>query len=826
MKRKLEDAASIQERPSEKDYIRINRENQEKEAILNSIQGGIAVIRHTSDGAILPEFLSEGFAEMTGMSMDEVWDLYRQDAMEGVHPGDAVRLSRELKEFFDSGEECTELTYRLKKGDHSYIWVKNSMTTVKDENGVRRVYCTFHDLTREMEEHEKLRRQYREQLERHYRTTGPNVLLVGHCCISRNKVMEMIDYSGAGLTDGIGMRRDLLISRLSKLIVNEEERQAFHRSFCNDALIRIFQEGKEELTRVCFIKLPKDETGRYARFTTRLLEDPDTEELIGSITIKDMTQQVVHEKTMLKLAAVNYDQVSEIDIYKNTQTIIPDWKSGVFNGQVFEYDKHLKEALDNYVLEEDREKLSLLFDKTALLKRLEQENSFSIMYSVKNAKNQVRIKNLNISAIDVKLGKVCFARTDITDTLEAERKNQEALKQALHEAEVASRAKSDFLSSMSHDIRTPMNAIIGMTELAKENAEDKERLMDCLNKISLASDHLLSLVNDILDMNKIEESKLTLNREELWLPEILGRVNSILMPQAMSKGITFAVEDHTEHHGFYGDSLRINQILINLIGNALKFTPEGGRVKLVAEENTEGFTGRVGYRFVVRDTGVGMTAEFLQHVFEPFARSETASNVEGSGLGLGITKGLVDLMGGEIAIDSEPGKGTSVRVELTFEAIVDRVEKKKPDHEGEPNGEPEFDGYCFLAVEDNEINSEILCELLRRSGARVVAVENGKLAVEEFKNAPVGTYDEILMDIQMPVMNGLEATRTIRAMEREDAKTIPIIAMTANAFAEDRLKCLEAGMNEHVGKPINPAKLKQVIRRFLPSVPSGTFLLS
>ena len=411
---------------------------------------------------------------------------------------------------------------------------------------------------------------------------------------------------------------------------------------------------------------------------------------------------------------------------------------------------------------------------------------------------------------------MCIVRADVTEMLAEERKNKRELEDALSLAKQASQAKTDFFSTMSHDIRTPMNAIMGMTELALGHPEDPDYVKECLWKISLSSKHLLNLINDVLDMSKIEHRDMELNRECLSLNELVEQVCTMVRPQALEKHQQFHVKIGTiSHEYFYGDGLRINQILINILGNAVKFTPEGGQVDFLVDELPA--VNRVHYQFVIRDTGIGMSPEFLTHVFEPFARGMRVSRVQGTGLGLSITKGLVEQMGGTISAESQESKGSLFQIDLEFEAGTaappSTNEKEHPIFSEKATDI--LTGSHFLIAEDNEINAEILQSLLEMHGARSQLETDGEKVVKAFSSNPPGTYDAVLMDIQMPVINGYEATRAIRALPREDAGTIPIIAMTANAFAEDVQTALEAGMTAHVAKPIDLDVLQTTLKNAL-----------
>ncbi len=397
---------------------------------------------------------------------------------------------------------------------------------------------------------------------------------------------------------------------------------------------------------------------------------------------------------------------------------------------------------------------------------------------------------------------------------ELEEKNH-ALNEALHKAEDANMAKSQFLSSMSHDIRTPLNAIIGMTAIAKEHIQEAERVQDCLQKITLSSKHLLGLINDVLDMAKIESGKMTLEMAELSLREAMDAVSTITRIQAKEKKQEYNVQIHDLLSDYiYCDSLRLNQVLLNILSNAIKFTPENGKVDVnVWQEPSSKGDDYVVTHIVVDDTGIGMSPEFMKTIFEAFTREDAKriKKTQGTGLGMAITKRILDALGGEINVQSELDHGSSFHVILDLKRgdVSDKVDPVLIPEE------MDLCGLRILLAEDNDINAEIAITILEENGASVTRCENGKLAVDCFEEAEQGTYNAVLMDLRMPVMDGLEATRTIRALQRPDAKTIPIIAMTADAFSEDAQKCIDAGMNAHVAKPIDIDILKRTLIRFI-----------
>lgn len=482
-----------------------------------------------------------------------------------------------------------------------------------------------------------------------------------------------------------------------------------------------------------------------------------------------------------------------------------------------------------HVYKEDQEKMrragSPEFLRTALsVKQPVYDVDFRRVYP--EGTRWVRSRFSIAEITDGVVTKVIFANMGIDEQkrkeLEEDAENKRSLFAAYESATLANEAKSNFLAQMSHDIRTPMNAIIGMTTLASSHVNDPDRVRDCLGKISVSSSHLLSLINEILDMSRIEKGKMELLEEPFHLGTMLDHIYSIIKPSVMEKNheISFSRKD-VFHEALVGDSNRVKQVLLNLISNAVKYTPHNGKIHVEAREIPMGKTGWACYRFSVEDNGIGMSKEYIKHIFDPFSRANDTlvQGQQGTGLGMAIAQGIVSTMQGDIEIESEVGKGSRFTVTLNF-----RVQGHEGDGEEahrvcslevEAHDYSALAGKRVLLVEDNGLNMEIARTILCEQGLKVDEAVNGQAAYECFAASEPGTYDAVLMDLQMPVMDGYTSARMIRGSGHAQARTIPIIALTANAFAEDVAKALTSGMNYHITKPIDFRQLLGALEKFM-----------
>lgn len=475
-----------------------------------------------------------------------------------------------------------------------------------------------------------------------------------------------------------------------------------------------------------------------------------------------------------------------------------------------------KRFLLQNVPEEKKKKLEEEFETERICARIQEvsivEREFQKWYE--HSTSWFRIQFILSMTREKKRPIVTVTVMNIDDLKRLQEEQNKALLSAYESARQASRAKSDFLANMSHDIRTPMNAIMGMSTIARRNIHDPEKLEDCLNKIDASSKHLLSLINSVLDMSKIESGKVVFVEEVFQLDQMIEDIKRIVQPQAEKKDIQFTGEYETLQGVMVkSDPIRIRQVLLNIVGNAIKFTPEKGKVHCSGFKVLSIYDGYSTFEFTCEDNGIGMDQEFVDKIFQPYERSKnvTSNEIEGSGLGMFISKNIVEMMNGEIYVESKKGEGTKFTVIFHLKEISEQPEKEKTEQDEE--AQIAFDamkGKRILLVEDNDMNREIAQEFLTEEGILVENAVNGKEAVEKMEQSSLYYYDLILMDIQMPVMNGYEASAAIRRMDREDSG-LPIIAMTANAFSDDIRQAKEAGMNEHIAKPIDVSVMFSVL---------------
>ena len=475
-----------------------------------------------------------------------------------------------------------------------------------------------------------------------------------------------------------------------------------------------------------------------------------------------------------------------------------------------------KEYIENMIAPSFQKNYMAFTDISTMESRLKEHDSIScISQTIKGAWMRSMIVP---QKYDEKgnLSTVLLAISDVTEEKEHELEQDRILRNALSSAEHANRAKTAFLNNMSHDIRTPMNAIIGFTSLAAEHLDDREIIRDYLEKISTSGKHLLSLINDVLDMSRIESGSVKIEKTNVYLPDVLEDLKTIILESVHAKQQKLLIKmQDVVHEDIITDKLRLTQVLLNIISNAVKFTPVGGTIHILVEEKASQKAGYAVYSFCIKDNGIGMSKEFQEHVFDSFARERTVteSGITGTVLGMAITKNIVDLMGGTIHLTSKQGEGSEFIVTLECELADKTVQDKQSSCPKAEKKHLDYSGKKVLLVEDNELNREIATEILKSLGMKVDYAADGMEAVEIMSSEAGNQYDMIFMDIQMPKMDGYTATREIRTLKDTKKANVPIIAMTANAFDEDRKKAIKAGMNGHIAKPIDVNVILQNLDR-------------
>ena len=609
----------------------------------------------------------------------------------------------------------------------------------------------------------------------------------------------------------------------SKNIVNVSEEE-LRQMYDKDSLIARYDNGERLISDE--VKVKKQDGGiRWCKQDITLVKNNFSDSYVATITIYDIT-----EKKEMEDAYEGQQEITRALAYGVNSYWIFDWNTEEFidkftrNEKVAErinphiVSKNYSEAMkytyyailgckdDDYAEFEIDNVRSKLSDQGRFISSREMYFAPSNMYF-----------QLEYAALNYK-GRmaIIISTRDVTTVRESERALQLELKTALEQAKRANQAKSNFLFNMSHDIRTPMNAILGFNDIATTNIDNKEKVLDALKKAKYAGKHMLGVINDILDMSRIENGKLELDINIIDVKEHIMRFKDMFKFDMEKRGIKFEVIDDTKTKYIYGDYLRITQVITNLLGNAMKFTKAGGTVTYHGIEVDVGEEGYVGYDIHIKDTGIGMSEEFQKRVFTAFEREQSAtmSGVQGTGLGLAIVKRLVELMEGTISFKSTLGVGTEFVVSFKAKvADAANIDKLRGSHEETKENEFEFEGKRILLVDDNELNREIAYEILSAAGFIVEQANDGMTAIEMVFDAEEDYYDLVFMDIQMPGMNGYEAARQIRKLSNRKKAQVPIIAMTANAFEEDRDKSFRSGMNEHIAKPVDIEKVLEIVKK-------------
>ncbi len=749
--------------------------------------------------------IDQNFAKITGMP--QVIKNWTKDFIcQGIDDGGEVEKLRNAFERVENGAERAECDVRFHMSEEDH-WYRINMLAFTGENGKnRRIIGTSVCI----DEQKKAEHLYVEQLRFSNDINDENLISKGRYNLLTNEIEYYIPKSREAVSLAEMITYDDYVKCISYTAYKEADKKQIQSMFNRESLMRKFSEG---ITSFSYDYQREVRGGENIWVSTgiSLFSHPETGDLMAFSYTYDITVSVLEKNIISQVTNVEYDYLALLYVKSRTMRVY-SVKKGEENDVLYrykDYETGIEQMIERFVLPEEREQVKLATRIDTIQTELEHAASYHHIYSIETRNGSHRKKRLQYCYLDSGKEIILLTRSDITEVYEQEQKQLEQLKNALEDAERANRAKTEFLSRMSHDIRTPMNGIIGMTALAREEINHPEEVLDYLKKIDSSSQFLLGLINDILDMTKIESGFVMLKREPYPLREMINEMDTLIRPLCYAKDVKFEiVTENLVCDCIQWDKLRINQVLFNLLSNAVKFTPSGGKVTFVIRHISRKDS-RVKLHYIVRDTGIGIGKDFQKQMFEPFSQEHQTEEINGTGLGLAIVRNLVTLMGGTIMIQSEPGKGSEFTVELETE-ICDYTPKKELT--GHEIDDSLLEGKKVLLCEDHPINIQIAKKMLEKKGMIVSCAKNGVEAVRRFEESDENEYDVVLMDILMPGMDGLEATRTIRALERADARMVPIIAMTANAFQEDVRKSLEAGMNGHLAKPVDAKQLFRTVK--------------
>ena len=778
--------------------LRLTQKNLQN--IIDNVQGWVAVYSVPQDFSDMQViFRSHGYSRIMGYPECQQSD----SLLPRIHPDDIARIRQELPKMVEVGN--TELAIRMRNAENDWRWIQLRLCYSHKEGSNHICFCLCLDITEDVLRRKAETKRYQAQTEALLKSQSQ---AIGHYIL--NFTANTCETVRGGNTDIFGTlpTADDFFTAFARAISDPREQAEFSRIFSRKHLTEIFHEGENSHNIECKITFGADSETSWVRLNLSMMRNPVTGSLEAATVITDIQSDKYLHEIINRLTATDYQEIALLDTKNDRITIFTQQEK--INGDKpvsYPYSEFLAQNLPGIVTDEEYPEAAKQLSMDAIRQGLANAPQHTCSFAARGTDGNRRVR-WNFTWLNNDHDMAVGTHSDITEAFRKEQKIMAKLASALQDAENANRAKSSFLSRMSHDMRTPMNGIIGLTRQVLRHPDLPEEIKGNLEKVSISSDFLLTLINDTLDMSKIESGRMELHPHPANLQKIIDNISTAVSPGMIAKSLNFNLQVPQWDFMVNTDAVRFQQIFINLLSNSTKFTRDGGKIDFIIE-NRGKTAAEISLRFTVRDTGIGMSEEFQKKIFEPFSQEDDAYARQsvGTGLGMPIVKQLVDMMSGTLEIHSALGKGTEIVICLTLpiaEKILDTALS-------DTVSEEKLEGLRVLLAEDNEINVAVAEAVLQEKKIVCDTVEDGQVAVEKFQQSQPGYYHAILMDIRMPVLDGLAATRKIRALAREDAQTVPIIAMTANAFAEDENSSKEAGMTAHITKPLDPGTVYRVL---------------
>lgn len=797
-----------------RDSLEAQRERHMEQTLVDTIGSlpACSVLYQENDnGDLFPKKYSDEFCQLKGCTQQDIREFNSDDGFAPVHPDDRKAL-KEMVVARRRDRLMHNAVYRIRTKKSGYKWVSVNYThfLLADQKYLYAVYTDIDDLKKQ---EQQLEEQYN-SAQAFMDSVSNTYMVTVRSNLTRNRV-ESIGGTIQLLPGSGTLSCDVSIDVLLNAMPKEEQRRECAALFSRFSLIRAFEDGTRTLYKDFQVRMSNGEV-IWVHGSITLTRRPSSGDVVAFFSAANVNEEKLTDAIMSHLVTNHFDYISCIDVHSGRFVLFFSNNKGSGMGEIPSgtfYDDVMCSYNSKCVASSDVASSIEFMKLDNVRKALEHNDRIDMTFS-RNDGEGITAKRVEFSYLDRESGLIALVQTDVTESQRQQIEQEEKLRRALDAAQQANAAKSDFLSRMSHDMRTPLNGIIGMVYLTGEMDLPQE-VKENLKKIDTSSRFLLSLINDVLDMAKAESGKIELHPEPYDPQKFADYLDAVIVPLCREKNLKLII-DAQPIPGVCVviDPLRNNQIFFNLLSNAVKFTPEGGTITYrLRERLTE--DGKIALHSEVSDTGIGMSEEFQRHLFEPFVQENRNDNSgkRGSGLGLSIVKKLIELMGGTISAKSRSGEGTTFFLDGVFDCVPEkRMESKE---KSTMPSQTDFVGRHVLLCEDHPLNQEIVKALLEEKGAVIDIADNGQVGVNLFRNSIVGFYSAILMDIRMPVMDGYEATAEIRSLSRADAKTVPIIAMTADAFEEDVKRCMAAGMNGHLAKPVDPDHMFTLLMSFM-----------